>query len=250
MSRFEEVLAKNKLRRQRLIEGKYNCLPFPFFRFRKVYPGIEQGKFIIITANQKVGKSKLADYLFIYEPLFFMVEHPEANIKVKDIYFSLEMSATEKFNECTNEELINVYDNTIYYTSYIISALIKKAQKYAANYNVVLIYVSDHGESLGENGLYLHSAPYIVAPKEQTRVPFLLWATDETWNALGIDKTCLLYSFVSLLILFISEYIIEYKKIVLQCNEFISEKKKILQSFITKNEELTNEIKKKLLSLK
>ena len=100
--------------------------------------------------------------------------------------------ATEKFNECTNEELINVYDNTIYYTSYIISALIKKAQKYAANYNVVLIYVSDHGESLGENGLYLHSAPYIVAPKEQTRVPFLLWATDETWNALGIDKTCLL----------------------------------------------------------
>ena len=69
MSRFEEVLARNKHRRQRLIEGKYNCLPFPFLRFRKVYPGVEQGKFIIITANQKVGKSKLADYLFIYEPL-------------------------------------------------------------------------------------------------------------------------------------------------------------------------------------
>lgn len=45
------------------------------------------------------GKSKLADYLFIYEPLFFMVEHPEANLKVKDIYFSLEMSAIEKYNE-------------------------------------------------------------------------------------------------------------------------------------------------------
>ena len=99
MGRFEEVNKRNKLRRQRLLEGKYNCLPFPFLRFRKVYPGVEQGKFIIITANQKVGKSKLADYLFIYEPLFFMVEHPEANIKVKDIYFSLEMSATEKFNE-------------------------------------------------------------------------------------------------------------------------------------------------------
>lgn len=97
MSRFEEIQAENKLRRERIIEGKYNCLPFPFERFRKVYPGVEQGKFIIITANQKVGKSKLADYLFIYEPLFYMMEHPELRVKV--IYFSLEMSAKEKYNE-------------------------------------------------------------------------------------------------------------------------------------------------------
>lgn len=97
MSRFEEIQEENKLRRERIIEGKYNCLPFPFKRFRKVYPGVEQGKFVIITANQKVGKSKLADFLFIYEPLFYMMEHPE--LKVKVIYFSLEMSAKEKFNE-------------------------------------------------------------------------------------------------------------------------------------------------------
>ena len=97
MSRFEEIQAENKLRRERILEGKYNCLPFPFLRFRKVYPGVEQGKFIIITANQKVGKSKLADYLFIYEPLFYMMEHPE--LKVKVLYFSLEMSAKEKYNE-------------------------------------------------------------------------------------------------------------------------------------------------------
>lgn len=99
MGKFQEVLAENLLRKQRIEEGKYNCLPFPFERFRRIYPGVERGKFIIITANQKVGKSKLADYLFIYEPLFFMVEHPEAHLKVKDIYFSLEMSATEKYNE-------------------------------------------------------------------------------------------------------------------------------------------------------
>ena len=97
MSRFEEIQAENKLRRERIIEGRYNCLPFPFERFRKVYPGVEQGKFIIITANQKVGKSKLADYLFIYEPLFYMMKHPELRVKV--IYFSLEMSAKEKYNE-------------------------------------------------------------------------------------------------------------------------------------------------------
>ena len=97
MSRFSEVQEENKLRRERVIEGKYNCLPFPFERFRRVYPGVEQSKYICITANQKVGKSKFADYIFIYEPLFYTLEHPE--LKVKVLYFSLEMSAKEKYNE-------------------------------------------------------------------------------------------------------------------------------------------------------
>lgn len=97
MSRFQEVQQENILRRERILEGKYNCLPFPFERFRKIYPGFEQGKYLIITANQKVGKSKLADFLFIYEPLFYTMEHPE--LKVKVLYFSLEMAAKEKYNE-------------------------------------------------------------------------------------------------------------------------------------------------------
>ena len=97
MSKFQEILQENIERRQRLIDGNYNCMPFPFKRFRKIYPGFEQGKFVLLTANQKIGKSKLADYLFIYEPLFYMMEHPE--LKVKVLYFSLEMSAKEKYNE-------------------------------------------------------------------------------------------------------------------------------------------------------
>ena len=99
MSKFEEVQAKNQARRQRILEGKLNCLPIPFKRFREVFPGFEQGKYIIITANQKVGKSKLSDYLFMYDPLFTMVDYPEKNLKVKVLYFSLEMGADEKYNE-------------------------------------------------------------------------------------------------------------------------------------------------------
>ena len=95
--RFNDVQEENKARRERVVEGKYNCLPFPFKRFRRIYPGVEQGKYIILTANQKIGKSKLADYIFIYEPLFYMLEHPE--LKVKVLYFSLEMTAKEKYNE-------------------------------------------------------------------------------------------------------------------------------------------------------
>lgn len=54
MSIFETIQKENKTRRERVLEGKYNCIPFPFKRFRKIYPGIEQGKYLIITANQKV----------------------------------------------------------------------------------------------------------------------------------------------------------------------------------------------------
>lgn len=97
MNLFEKVMADNQLRHQRLEEGKLNCIPFPFSRSRKVYPGVEQGKYLIITASQKVGKSKLADFLFVYEPLFYMMNHPE--LKVKVIYFTLEMTADEKMNE-------------------------------------------------------------------------------------------------------------------------------------------------------
>ena len=97
MSRFEEVQAENLLRRERVVEGKFNCLPFPFERFSRIYPGFEQSKYICITASQKIGKSKLADYLFIYEPLFNMIDKGGPRIKV--LYFSLEMAAKEKYNE-------------------------------------------------------------------------------------------------------------------------------------------------------
>ena len=55
-------------------------------------------------------------------------------------------------------------------------------------YNVALLYVSDHGESLGENGLYLHSAPYALAPEEQTHIPFMLWIPQTTIEALKINR--------------------------------------------------------------
>lgn len=97
MSRFKQVMGNLRLRRERVLNGLYNCIPFPFPRFRAWVPGIETTKFIVVTANQKVGKSKFCDYLFVYEPLFFILEHPEMRVKV--LYFTLEMSPEEKYNE-------------------------------------------------------------------------------------------------------------------------------------------------------
>ena len=83
---------------------------------------------------------------------------------------------TSELRKCSSEEIINAYDNTIYYTSEIITKTIDYANN---NFkNVAVLYVSDHGESLGENGLYLHGMPYFIAPNYQTKVPFLIWIND------------------------------------------------------------------------
>lgn len=90
-------IAHYKLRRQRIIDGLFNCLPWPFRRFRMYIPGTEKSKYIIVTANQKVGKSKFVDYVYVYETILFIMQHPE--IRAKILYFTLEMSPNTKKDE-------------------------------------------------------------------------------------------------------------------------------------------------------
>lgn len=77
--------------------------------------------------------------------------------------------------QCTDQEITNVYDNTLVYTDYFLSQVVATLKKYSSQYNVAMMYMSDHGESLGESGLYLHGTPYSIAPKEQSTVPWLMW---------------------------------------------------------------------------
>ena len=80
--------------------------------------------------------------------------------------------------KCTKEELINAYDNTIVYTDYILSSLIENL-KQLDEYKSIMLFVSDHGESLGENNLYMHGLPVSIAPKEQLDIPFIVWLSDD-----------------------------------------------------------------------
>lgn len=98
MKYYEKVLEDLTLLRERNISGKLNCIPIPFNRLSNFFPGIERGKYIILTASQKVGKSKLADKMFIYYPLFYSLSHPN-ELRLKIFYFSLEMSKAEKYRE-------------------------------------------------------------------------------------------------------------------------------------------------------
>jgi len=83
---------------------------------------------------------------------------------------------TGELRDCSQIEIDNAYDNAILYTDYFLSEVINFLKKYDENYEVAMLYVADHGESLGEHGVYLHAAPYMIAPREQKHVPVIAWA--------------------------------------------------------------------------
>jgi len=97
---------------------------------------------------------------------------------------------TNELDKCKQQEVINAYDNSILYTDYVTAGLIDIL---AANskFDTALMYVSDHGESLGEGGLYLHGLPYAMAPDEQTKVPLVLWMSDSLAKSERLNVGCL-----------------------------------------------------------
>ena len=92
-----------------------------------------------------------------------------------------------ELGNCSHTELINAYDNTIVYTDYILSKVIDDL-KQLKGYNSAMIFVSDHGESLGEKNLYMHGLPLSIAPKEQYEIPFIVWVSDGS-KQLKANKT-------------------------------------------------------------
>lgn len=86
-----------------------------------------------------------------------------------------------KLEDCTIEQLVNEYDNTILYTDYVVATVIEKLK----NKNAVFIYTSDHGESIGENGRFYHGVSFNQAPVEQTNVPMLIWFSNKYLQTYG-----------------------------------------------------------------
>jgi lipid A ethanolaminephosphotransferase len=82
---------------------------------------------------------------------------------------------SNQLGTCSTEEINNSYDNVIVYTDYFLSKVISLLKDNSPAFEAAMFYVSDHGESLGEKGIYLHGLPYAMAPKEQTHVPALMW---------------------------------------------------------------------------
>lgn len=96
---------------------------------------------------------------------------------------------TPELGKCSREQIVDAYDNAVLYTDDFLARVIGMLAGQSSR-DTALVYLSDHGESLGENGLYLHGVPYAIAPAVQTRVPMVMWFSSGFSHSRGIDVAC------------------------------------------------------------
>lgn len=105
---------------------------------------------------------------------------------------------TVEMSKADHEELMNAYDNTIVYTDWLIHSVIETLKEIPDS-RCCMMYVSDHGESLGENNLYMHGVPMSMAPKEQVEIPFIVWDSDADTGIKNLEKVGQYHVFHSLM---------------------------------------------------
>jgi lipid A ethanolaminephosphotransferase len=98
---------------------------------------------------------------------------------------------SSRLQDCSREQLWNAYDNSIAYTDHVLASTITWLRERQDSYDPALVYISDHGESLGEANLYLHGLPYAIAPDVQKRVPWITWLSDGFSRRTGVEMPCL-----------------------------------------------------------
>ena len=93
-----------------------------------------------------------------------------------------------QLEKCSQESISNAFDNTIVYSDYVIAKTIELLKANQDKYDTSMIYMSDHGESLGENGVYLHGMPYAIAPKAQKNPAAAIWVGPKGFHGVAVDK--------------------------------------------------------------
>ena len=153
-------------------------------------PFYNQGEYVDEILLDKLGtliKATQNDVLIV---LHTMGSHGPAYYKRYPEAFAAFKPVCESNSpyECSDDLVANGYDNTIVYTDFILNKIIALLKNYAHRYDTFMLYVSDHGESLGENGIYLHGLPYVIAPDAQKHVPMIAWLSDGLKQAKGLDE--------------------------------------------------------------
>jgi len=144
---------------------------------------------LLFGLDQRLEQAKGTQLLVFHQlgnhgPSYFR-RYPEAFARFKPA------CENDDLQHCTREEIVNAYDNAVLYTDHVLAQLITQLNARADRVDSAVIYVSDHGESLGENRLFLHGIPYAIAPDVQTKVPMVMWATRVFAQAAGVDLDCL-----------------------------------------------------------
>ncbi len=142
---------------------------------------------MLIGLDKYIEKNKNKDILIV---LHQMGNHGPAYYKRYPKKFEkfTPVCKTNQLEKCTKDEINNAYDNAILHTDSFLSDVINFLKPYSKDYETAMFYMSDHGESLGENGIYLHGMPYFMAPKTQTHVASLMWFGDSIKEELDVEK--------------------------------------------------------------
>ena len=142
---------------------------------------------MLVGLDEYVQKHKGEDILIV---LHQMGNHGPAYYKRYPKKFEKFTPAckTNQLEKCSKEEISNAYDNAILYTDYFLSKTINFLKKYDNTHSTSMIYISDHGESLGENGVYLHGLPYFMAPESQTHVSSFIWFGNHMKEEIDLEK--------------------------------------------------------------
>jgi lipid A ethanolaminephosphotransferase len=145
----------------------------------------------IQEALGKVPKEKQKNGLVIV--MHQMGSHGPAYYKRTDAAFKkfLPECTDTALSQCERGSVLNAYDNTIVQTDFFLAQVIGWLKTQEKTHATAMLYVSDHGESLGEKNLYLHGLPYSVAPAEQTTVPLITWLSPSFENLRHIKTSCL-----------------------------------------------------------
>jgi lipid A ethanolaminephosphotransferase len=139
------------------VDGRYDCILYAGLRQR--IESSKKDKVLIILHTSTSHGPKYADKypkeFEVYKPVAKSIEEGEKNVGM----------------------LVNAYDNTIRYTDYLLDSLINTLRE-MTDWKTAMIFISDHGESLGENKVFMHGLPMKLAPKVQYEIPFLVWTSD------------------------------------------------------------------------
>jgi lipid A ethanolaminephosphotransferase len=140
--------------------------------------GCEYDDILLTGLEEQIRTSKKNKVLIV---LHTSISHgPSYNTKYPPSFEVFKpVCKSVELGNCTQEELINAYDNTIVYTDYFLFKVIECLKK-NSEFNSAMLFVSDHGESLGEKNLYMHGVPLSIAPKEQYEIPFIVWVSDSS----------------------------------------------------------------------
>lgn len=152
---------------------------YPLKKLKELYPDADAryDSLLFEGLREEIEQSDKAKMLVVlhtstsHGPTYFQ-KYPAEFERFTPVCTTVEMSKADL------GELMNAYDNTILYTDYILHSVIEILRSMDCRSS--MMFISDHGESLGENGLYMHGMPMSVAPAEQYEIPFIVWTSDSS----------------------------------------------------------------------